>query len=951
MRPARVLVSAGLSLLVSLFALACGDNSEVTPDSLTVSPSSVTLSIGETATVGATYQFAGEDTPATDVTWSSSNTATATVTGTGAEATITAHAGGSATITASGQGRTATVAVAVSDAALVSIAITPPAPQLAAGTDASLTATGTYSDDSTADITATATWTTDDGAVATVAVGVVSGVAPGTATITAAVGTIEGTAEVEVTDATLVSLAVEPVDPSVALGTDPQFTATGTFSDTTTQDLTDQVTWSSSLETIATIDATGLAETHATGQTVITASLDGVSDTSTLTVTDATLDFIEVTPFDPAVPLGVDQQFTATGHFSDGSTDDLTAQVAWSSGTPAVATIDANGLAESLTTGTTIISATLDGEVGTSQLTVTAATLQSIDISPGGASIALGVDQQFTATGNYSDGTSPDITTSVTWASTNDSVAQISNDDPTRGLATSLAAGTTTITATLDGVTGMAGLEVTAATLDSITIAPEGPSVALGVDPQFAATGHYSDGSTPDLTALVTWGSSDEAVAEISNADGSQGLVTTLTAGQTTISATLDGVSASTTLDVTAATLESIAVTPADPSVTLGTPQQFVATGTYSDSSSAVITDQVTWSSLDTGVAQISNADGSHGLATTLGVGSTTITASLEGVDGTTTLTVTAAPVPPAVASTTPADGATSVLVTSTVAVTFTLAIAPATLTTQATAGACGGSLQVSADDFATCIGLGAPVMSDGDTVGTVTPAAPLAYATTYKLRVLGTVTGASGTPMGATFTQATGFSTEPLPACLPGLVISQVYGGGGNTGAPYTHDFIELHNPTLAPISTGGHFVQFSSATGTGNWAVQTLPAVTVPAGGFFLIQEAAGAASPGPLPTPDFIPLGGFMMGSTSGKVALTNTNTPLVGTTVTAAVVDLVGYGTTANTFEGAGPAPAPSNTTADIRANGGCTDANNNATDFVAAPPTPRNISTVTACACQ
>ncbi|RYD96592.1 MAG: ExeM/NucH family extracellular endonuclease, partial [Sphingobacteriales bacterium] len=139
-------------------------------------------------------------------------------------------------------------------------------------------------------------------------------------------------------------------------------------------------------------------------------------------------------------------------------------------------------------------------------------------------------------------------------------------------------------------------------------------------------------------------------------------------------------------------------------------------------------------------------------------------------------------------------------------------------------------------------------------------------------------------------------------------VVISEVYGGGGNTGAVYTHDFIELYNPTSLPIVLTGWSVQYASATGTGAWQKTDLTG-TIPAKGFFLVQEAAGTGGSTALPTPDVT--GTLALSGTTGKVALVSNSTALSGQCPTA-VIDLVGWGT-ANCNEGASNAPATSNTT--------------------------------------
>jgi uncharacterized protein len=171
--------------------------------------------------------------------------------------------------------------------------------------------------------------------------------------------------------------------------------------------------------------------------------------------------------------------------------------------------------------------------------------------------------------------------------------------------------------------------------------------------------------------------------------------------------------------------------------------------------------------------------------------------------------------------------------------------------------------------------------------------------------------------------------------AASPNIVISQVYGGGGNSGATYTNDFIEVFNRGGSSVDVTGWSVQYASSSGS-TWSVTSLNGTIAP-GQYHLVQEAAGSGGTTPLPGPD--DTGSINMSASSGKVALVNTSTPLSGTNPTdPSIVDLIGYGS-ANDFETA-PAPGLSNTTADMRASGGCVDTDNNSTDFTAGPPNPR-----------
>lgn len=301
-------------------------------------------------------------------------------------------------------------------------------------------------------------------------------------------------------------------------------------------------------------------------------------------------------------------------------------------------------------TGTLTVSDSGSNSPQTSSLTGmgTTAGLQSIAITPADPSVAAGYTQQFIATGTFSGGETYDITQSVAWNSSKKTVATISNGAGSQGLASALATGTTTITATSSKITGGTVLTVTAPVLVSLAVTPAAPSIALGTQQQFTATGTYSDGSSQNLTGSAAWASSALNVATI----GSGGLASSVATGTTTISATSGSITGIATLTVTPATLVSIAVTPSLPAIILGNTQQFTATGTYSDSSTQDNTTSVTWTSANTAVATISNTVGSQGLATSVGVGTSAITAALGTVTSASD-TLTVNPATPAASVTT----------------------------------------------------------------------------------------------------------------------------------------------------------------------------------------------------------------------------------------------------------------------------------------------------------
>jgi uncharacterized protein YjdB len=263
--------------------------------------------------------------------------------------------------------------------------------------------------------------------------------------------------------------------------------------------------------------------------------------------------------------------------------------------------------------------------------------LSSIAVLPANPSINVGGSQQFIAMGTFNNNTTRDITAVSTFSSATPAVASI---NATTGLALGLTAGTSVITATSGALNGTTTLTVTPVTLVSIALAPQAPSLQIGAARQLTATATYSNGTTADVTATATYLSATPASATV----GAAGLVTGVAAGSSVVTASFGGKTATTTATVGNATLSSIAVTPATASVAVAGKQQFVATATYSDNSTGIITSTATWTSASTATATVLNT----GIATGVAAGSTTITATSGTKSGSATLTVNAASIPSA---------------------------------------------------------------------------------------------------------------------------------------------------------------------------------------------------------------------------------------------------------------------------------------------------------------
>jgi uncharacterized protein YjdB len=366
---------------------------------------------------------------------------------------------GDVTITATVGSQSDTATMTVVAASLTSIVVSPATVLLAAGTQQAFTATGVFDDGST-QLLPSVQWSSSNENVLTVdATGLASAMMGGTSTVTATSGSISGTASVTVTSATLVSLAVAPLNSTMPVGATKQFTATGTFSDGSTLDMTQQVLWKSSSPSVATITTVGLAGSIATGTTRIQAAWGSVSQSTTLTVSNVKLVSIAISPANPTIAKRTSLKLKAIGTYSDGSTAALTS-ASWKSSKPSVANMRGSGIVRAKKGGTATITATAFGLKATTTLTVSTGTLVAVSITPANTSVAAGGTQQFTATGTFSDGTMQDVTLNAHWSSSVASVATIANAPSVAALATTYTSGQTTIGANVRGVTAITSLGV-----------------------------------------------------------------------------------------------------------------------------------------------------------------------------------------------------------------------------------------------------------------------------------------------------------------------------------------------------------------------------------------------------------------------------------------------------------------------------------------------------------
>lgn len=337
--------------------------------SLAITPASPMVAKGGTQQLSVTGTFSDGSTQniTSTVAWTVAPASVASVSNAGLVSTI---ANGTATVTATSGSISGSDLITVSGANLTSIAVTPPNPTLSNGATQQMTATGTYSDGSTQDITSKVTWSgAKTGILNLSTTGLVTAQGPGSATITAASGSVSGSDTVTVSPS-LVSIAVTPASASVPKGETQQMTATGTYNDGSTQDISNKVTWTGAVSGVVQLSATGLVTAQGLGTATITATLGPISGATSLTVSAAVPVSIAVSPAGQTITVGAALQMHAVETLSDGTTRNITNAADWTSATPDIAKVSVSGLAIAAAAGTATIDVSYRSVNGSGTITV-----------------------------------------------------------------------------------------------------------------------------------------------------------------------------------------------------------------------------------------------------------------------------------------------------------------------------------------------------------------------------------------------------------------------------------------------------------------------------------------------------------------------------------------------------------------------------------------------------
>ena len=401
-----------------------------------------------------------------------------------------------------------------------------------------------------------------------------------------------------VSEATIESLSVTPVTASTAAHSQRKFTAIATYSDGTIQDVTKHAIWKSSAQSVAIMNG-GDAETLSMGSSTISAQFLGKDSSATLSVTNAKLEALQITPSKPMLNVGDELFYKVKAIYDDGSTDDISRHVLWKSSQPEVSNVVAS-YAKAANAGTTQISAHYQGKSSNiSTLTVSAHQLLSLQLTPPLTELAKGTQAELTATATYDDGETLDLSDKVTWHTTEPDVAYI-----TAGHIAAISAGETDIYAVFNGIVGnKVKITVIEPTITALQITPALETVPISGIVDYVAQATFQNDNittTQDVSHLVAWSAGRKDIASLANASA-----TGLSKGETTVNVLLNNEKQSANLIVSDKTLTKLQITPAQSRLPVGMRRQYTATAFYNDKSNEDVTEFVNWSSSSSAIATI----------------------------------------------------------------------------------------------------------------------------------------------------------------------------------------------------------------------------------------------------------------------------------------------------------------------------------------------------------
>ncbi len=635
-RVARALSAGRATITATYSGLSASTSLTVNPSliSITIAPLSPSVDEGQTVQFVAIGHWSDGTSRAVTANWVSSDTTVATINNIGL---ATAVKSGTTTITANYLGQTASTVFTVTPA-VISIEISPKSPTVHVGDAETFSATATYSDGHTALLTIEASWSSSNLAVATMNQNIANALAEGTTRISVLYHNKgDSTVMTVIPTVALDRVEITPLTATIYTDGTQQFALTAFYTDGNSLDVTSnaQTIWSSANNAVATIDNNGFATAHSVGTVSIIGVYNGMPSTATLNVVEqVVLQSIEVLPENLTILVGDGQQFTAIGHYSDGSNAPLTTGLVWGSSDVRVAIIDDTGLTIGASSGVVNITATnADGISGSTTLTVRDRfDLIGLRIDPTTATIFEGQQYSFSAFAVYSDNSEVEVTrdSETAWSSSDDTTATVDNV----GVASAVNVGVATITAAYHGFSANATLTVNPNVIFSIDVNPKNQLINIGDKLDYEATATYTNGDIVNITDNATWTSSNDNVANMTgnSAEGAG-------VGFTTITAAFGGQTGQTLLTVARGTPVSLTIVPDDTTMQIGDTLPFKAFLVYVDNFREEVTGFASWTVSDPAV--LSRAGNS---VIALKEGESDVYADYAGLRGTAHVTVSALP-------------------------------------------------------------------------------------------------------------------------------------------------------------------------------------------------------------------------------------------------------------------------------------------------------------------
>ncbi|MED1642985.1 Ig-like domain-containing protein, partial [Brevibacillus agri] len=438
-----------------------------------------------------------------------------------------------------GQTKTLTITVQAPAVRLSSISLSPQQTTLTAGQIQRVYATAFFTDGSSKDVNSVASFQTSNPSVAQVSSqGVITGIAPGTATITASYDGKSASAQVVVQGAYLQELKATPAQLSLTAGNKGQLNIAATYSNGVAENVTQQAEYTSNSPAVASVESGGIVTARAEGTTQITVRYGGKSTTVSVTVSGSLVTLVSVGVHPQAVSIkkGATQQLDVKATYSDSSVTNITNKAVYQSAQPAIATVAASGVITGVAVGSTTVTITFEGKTVAVPVQITEAQepVQSLTATPASLNLLAGKTESLQVTATYKDGKTADVSKQAAYVSQDPTVATVQAD----GLVTAVKPGSTSIQISHGGVSTSVPVTVAVENaLVDIKLVPEDIALLEKATKQLVVKAVYADGTETDITDKAQYAVDDPSVATVS----ASGLLSAGKAGSATLAVEFSG--------------------------------------------------------------------------------------------------------------------------------------------------------------------------------------------------------------------------------------------------------------------------------------------------------------------------------------------------------------------------------------------------------------------------